>query len=609
MKKKFYIINFLALLVAHIACAQSVVFDTLGLKLINISHADSAIGSKQEKDNYQRLLGAVIIEHDGFTLTCDSAHFYPEKNTVTAYSNVNISKANGVNAHAEYMQYTAANNTAIMRNGVSIIDGNNTLNTEDLNYNIRTKIGKYTGGGSITSEETTISSDIGNYNGYSKQTYFKNNVYVSNPKYNIESKELTYNIQSKVLKILDQSTITTENSTIYARNGTYDTKTGNALFTTRTTVQTDEQTIIADRIQYNDQTGNATANGNAIVSDEKNEHILYAQKIDYNKKTGFGKATINVKVVSDSGKNIMYAGTAIYNKQAAYIEAIDNVVIIDTEQKSILKAGKVMFNENAKFALAIVYPKLITVNDNDSLYLRADTLINMRTRDKDKLKKININEGKKGEKPMWMYNLLYADSTFKSLPDEDESKIIIAHSIVKIYSDSIQAICDSLVYTQNDSSFTLYKKPILWSKNQQSDADTVWIKTFENKLKETQLKGNAFLLSLTGYEGYYDQVSGNYIYAYFDSSEIQKVFVNQNAESLYFGKDDDEEYLGSNRSESADMTIFFKEGKVSTLKLVQDPTQTFTPAHKLTNDTKFLKTFRIHTDKKPKNKWEILNDG
>lgn len=589
---------------------QGVEFDSTGLKIIKISHADSAIGSKNNKDEtYQRLLGAVVIEHDGIKMTCDSAHFFLENNFIETYSNVNITKANGVNAHANYMKYTGNNNTAYMKENVQIIDGKNTLNTEELTYNIKTKIGKYYKGGNIQNEETNVSSEEGSYNGYSEQTYFKKNVYVSNPKYNIESKELMYNIKTKVVKLLDSSTIITENTTIVSKNGTYDSKTGNAVFTSRTRVETEDQTIYGNKLTYNDQTGNAFATGNVIVVDEKNNTKLFADKVDYNKKTGSGKASKNVVIEKDDGKNMLYANEAFYNKLSGYIKMQDHVVIIDTEQKSLLKAGVVQFNENSDFMMATIHPKLISKMDDDSLFMRADTMISMRIRDTKKLQYINVNANKKNEKPLFIYNLLYADSTFKSLPNEDEKKIMINNKHVKMFSDSMQAVCDSLVYNQYDSTFSFYKSPILWSKNQEASADTIIAQTNNNKLKLLHLIQNAFLLSHTGYDTYYDQVSGTYIDAYFDNeNEIKKVHVNQNAEAIYYGKDDDEKYLGSNKLECAEMFVYFKDKNIEKIISIEEPKNVATPIDKETDATKFLSTFKLFTEKKPTSKKEILED-
>ena len=117
-------------------------------------------------------MGAVSVEHDGVIMTCDSAYFFLENNFIEAFSHVQVSKANGSSAVADYMKYTGNNNTAYLKGGVQIIDGGNTLITDELTYNIRTKIGKYYHGGTIQTEETTISSEEGNYNGYSQQTIY-----------------------------------------------------------------------------------------------------------------------------------------------------------------------------------------------------------------------------------------------------------------------------------------------------------------------------------------------------------------------------------------------------------------------------------------------------
>ena len=411
-----------------------------------------------------------------------------------------------------------------------------------------------------------------------------------------------------MVKILDESTIISDNSTITSKQGTYDSKSGNAVFTSRTTVETEDQIIIGNKLTYNDQTGNATAIGKTVVIDSKNDTKLFADRVEYNKKTGNGQATNNVIVEKEGGKNLLYAHEALYNKLNGYVKTSGNVVIIDTEKKTVLRAGVVEFNENSNFMLATVHPKLITLAESDSLFMRADTMMSLRIRDEKKLEKININKHKKGEKPLFAYNLLYADSTFRSLENEDEKEIIIAKIRVKLFSDSMQAICDSLVYNQNDSSFTLFKSPILWSKNQQADADTIVVKTADSKLKELNLINNAFLLSLTGYDTYYDQVSGTYIDAFFQNEEIQKVYVNENAESIYYGKDDSEAYLGSNKSESAEMTVYFKDKEVQKIACINNPKQVFTPIDKGTEKTKFLATFRLHADKKPRSKKEILID-
>ena len=59
------------------AKAQVPTIDSAGLKLIKISHTDSI--RKYEGKLYMSFLGAVVIEHDGIVMNCDSAHLFSEK--------------------------------------------------------------------------------------------------------------------------------------------------------------------------------------------------------------------------------------------------------------------------------------------------------------------------------------------------------------------------------------------------------------------------------------------------------------------------------------------------------------------------------------------------
>ncbi|MEZ5047812.1 MAG: OstA-like protein [Chitinophagaceae bacterium] len=579
-------------------------FDSLQLKLIKINHTDSL--RKYENQVYTSFLGTVMIEHEGIQMTCDSAHLYLENNFVEAFNNVHITKANGTTAEAQYVKYTGNNYTAYMKDGVSIIDGNNTLHTEELTYNIKTKIGKYFQGGTLQNEETTISSDLGTYNGYNKQAYFRKNVIVSHPKYNIETEELTYNTNTKVVKFIAPATIINEENYIETKGGTYNTETGNATFTERTHIENQEQIIEANNIKYNDKIGKAFAKGNVIVVDQKNESTLYANQANYNKQTGFGDAEGDVLIIQSNGKTTIRADKTIFNKKTAYSQLNGHVIIIDTSEKSKLLAGQVQYNNHTKFMLATQHPVLISKQDEDSLYLRADTMINIIHQDISTLSYIPQKDGKK---TIYVYNLLYTDSNFIERSDEDNEtqRVIIANHHVKLYSDSLQAVCDSLSYSQVDSAFRLFKKPILWNQKQQASGDTIYIfTTANNKIKKIELKQNALLISQSIYEAFYDQISGGYIDAFFENNKIHKAFVNQNAQSLYFAKDDDERYSGVNISESSSIKILFEDEKIDKIVLYEKPSGVFHPIDKITDAEKKLNTFVLYTEQRPKNKQEIL---
>ncbi len=604
---KSLILVLLFLVYACSSFSQEVIMDTAGLKMINIT-GDSLRGFKSETVSYQRIIGSVVITHEGTTMTCDSAHFYFDRNFVEAFSNVNIMSASGTNAQSDYIQYAGSTNMAQMTGNVKIIDSTNTLYTEQLTYNLKTKLGKYYNGGTLQTDETTVSSNEGMYDGFSKQAYFKKEVLITNPKYTIESKELTYNTGNKVIRFLDESTIVSESSTVRTNGGTYDSKNERAVFTKRTTVENEEQIISGNTLNYDDKSGAGKASGNVVIIDVKNNSKITAKVAEYNKLTGYGKATTDVVIEQDGGKIVLTANETEYNKKTGYAKATGNVIITDTAEKSTLLCGMAEFNENSKFMLATINPKLITVADKDSTFMRADTMMSIREKDAKKLSRVKVVSGeKKNTITTVMYSLLMADSTFRS-DNEQEPKLIIANHGVKIFSDSMQAVCDSLSYSQIDSTFRLFKSPVLWSSIRQSSADTIIIHTVRNKLSEVNLRVAAFLISETGYAPMYDQVSGNFIDAYFTNNEIDMVKVDQNAESLYYAKDEKGAFIGMDKAESSRINVYFIDKELDHITKYENPKGVMYPIDQIPENERFLSAFKLYTERRPISRQEIMED-
>lgn len=609
--KKIFVFIFLSICIYIDTDAQQLTLDSTALRIIKINHADSVVGLNEENAKYQRLIGAVIIEHQGTVLTCDSAHLYQESNWVEAFSNVHINKANGADAQSDYIKYTGKDHTAFMKGNVQIIDGPNTLTTEEITYNIKTKIGQYVKDGIIQNNETIIRSHIGTYNGYTQLAHFKQSVEVNNPKYNIESDDLTYHLQSKVVKFLATSVIHTENSIIHTNSGSYDTKNSNAIFTSRTTIENEEQIVIGNKITYNDQTGNAFASGDVVLVDVKNDGKMFADKAEYNKPNGVGKATGHVIIEQEGGEKLLYANQVDFNRKIAYYKATGQVIFIDTANQIKLLSGVVEYNDFSKFMMATVFPKLITVSDGDSMFMRADTMLSYRQKDHIKLKKEKKIANNKTGSIAYVYNLLFVDSSFTALDtptDTVDTKLIVGNRSVKLFADSMQAVCDSISYSQTDSTFRLFRNPIMWSKQQQAKADTIYLKTIANKLSEVNLKENSLLISMSPYPEIYDQVSGKYMDAYFEQNEIKHVYVNQNAESIYYAKDENDAFIGLNKAESASMDVYFTAKELDKIVMHDHPKGDFLPIDQLTANHKYLTNFKLFTDRKPQSKADIMLD-
>lgn len=563
---------------------------------IQIEKADNLYGIKNGEDGYDnKFVGNVQVRSDDIVMTCDSAYLNGRDNKIRAYGNVDIMKGGSSSAKADYVEYVGNTAQAFMRGNVQIFDNGSQLITDNLTYNLRTKVGIYKNGGQLISDGTTVSSDYGKYNGKSKQSYFKGNVFITSAESDIESKELTYNTDSKVIVFLDESTVYSNEAVIETSKGTYYQKSGNAKFSRRTTIETDDQIITANKLTYNKSNGSGKAQGNVIVYDKKENTELYARLVNYNKETGSGNAKGKVKIIDNDENTILYADATDYNKITGYGIAKGHVRYIDTTENIELNAGKAEFNEHNDFLLATIKPYLTTITDNDTILIVADTMISMKSVHDTLLnKRINYKKGSS-------FLLLHQ----KQFEVYDDKKNIVCFYNVQVYADSMQAVCDSLIYLQNDSTFKLYKKPVVWSADQQAEGDTIYLYMANDKIERTELRTNSFIFNDTKYPKMYNQVKGRDIDAFFKDNEIQRAVVMGNAESIYYATDESDKFVGLNRAAGARIKMLFENKQVQRIVFYNQPKGTFYPMEKIKEADRFVDGFKWKEELRPKSRDQL----
>jgi lipopolysaccharide export system protein LptA len=278
---------------------------------IDLVNANSLEFDKSIGEDVKRLIGNVILLHEGTYMYCDSAYLYSESNSLDAFGNVKITSSS-VNITSDILLYDGNTKVAQLDRNVKMTDDKMVLTTDHLTYNTSTNIGNYTTGGKITDPENVLTSKIGYYYANDKQFFFKKDVVLVNPQYTMKSDTLMYNTETEISYFYGPTTIVSKENLIYCENGWYDTKNDIAQF-----------------------------NKNAYFSNK--EQKLNGDSLFYDRKLGFGKAFNNI-TVTDTIQDITLKGN--------YAEYYD-------------KEGKTMITKKAL---------LIQNIDGDSLFLHADTL-------------------------------------------------------------------------------------------------------------------------------------------------------------------------------------------------------------------------------------------
>ncbi len=255
----------------------------------------------------------------------------------------------------------------------------------------------------------------------------------------------------------------------------------------------------------------------------------------YNLQTG--KAEFGQRPIIRDGKIFITGDKVAFNDSTGTSQAVGNVIIIDSVQGSTILAGEVFRDNKNDRILATRKPLMIIKQDNDSIYVTADTLFSARLSDLYGKKDSLIKDTVKGTKVVKVND---KDST---------NRYLEAYRNVRIFSDSLQAVSDSLFYSFKDSVFRLYQDPVIWAKESQITGDTVLVFTKNKKADRIKVFENSFLVNRMDPE-VYNQIKSTRMDGYFKDGSIDSVRASGFAECIYYIQDEDSAYSGINESKS-----------------------------------------------------------
>jgi hypothetical protein len=188
--------------------------------------------------------------------------------------------------------------------------------------------------------------------------------------------------------------------------------------------------------------------------------------------------------------------------------------------------------------------------------------------------------------------------------DSSMNRFFEAWHHVRIFSDSVQAVCDSLFYAGTDSVFRLFNDPLVWSSESQVSADTMYLYTKNKKADRLWAYYNGFIINKVS--GAFNQVKGNTLNATFDNGNIQYVRAKGRAESIYYAQDDKDRFIGMNRSSADAIDMFFENKKAKKVKFINDLKGITYPMRQIPPDEDKLKGFNWQESKRPKSRFELL---
>ncbi|MDR0714804.1 MAG: class A beta-lactamase [Bacteroidales bacterium] len=256
--------------------------DNVQIKKIEITNYGSMEFSRYIAPDAQRLLGDVGFLHEGITMTCDSAYFYNNTNTLDAFGHVHILHPDSSTVDGDFAKYRGDFKFAEIWDNVVLQDSDAIMKTPHLYYDMTTNIAYYSDSAHILNKGNEMSSKTGYYHRDINTFYFKKEVVLHTPDYTIVTDTLNYNVQTKIADFVGPTHIQNDKDTIYCELGWYNTNDTVALFRKNAWIKSGSTTVNSDTLYYERVSGNGHAFGNIQITDTTNNIILKGQKGEFN---------------------------------------------------------------------------------------------------------------------------------------------------------------------------------------------------------------------------------------------------------------------------------------------------------------------------------------
>lgn len=275
-------------------------------KSIEIKRANFAKNLKKDGKSLRRIIGNVLIYHDGITLECDSVYDYTGTQQFDAFGNVVITQG-ATKLYGDVLYYDGATRIGKIRGKVvRMVDSEAVLVTKFLDFNTANSNAYFFNGGIVTSDDSRLYSDRGRYLSKNKQYYFGGNVALQNPDFLMNTDSLEYNSNTNLANFHGPTRLYSSDGYIYSEKGWYNRSTKQADLLLNAFVDNGEQKLFGDRIYYDQAAGYMHSQGNVVMIDSVQNTIIYGGEAKYWEQTKDALVTVNplMIMVSEEGDSL-----------------------------------------------------------------------------------------------------------------------------------------------------------------------------------------------------------------------------------------------------------------------------------------------------------------
>lgn len=347
--------------------------------------------------------------------------------------------------------------------------------------------------------------------------------------------------------------------------------------------QTDTLDIYSDTLYYNTATHIAQLFSPSEVINKRGTiyTTLGIYDTDSNRTTLYDRSTIVT-----AQHHTLTADTIFYDRTAGYGEAWGGMVLTDSVHDAQVSGNYGFYNEIADTAFVTGRAMLKHYNGPDTLYLHGRYI-----------------------RTAALYDTVHvAADSVRGIAEStriDTTHVAVVHPGVRFYRADLQGVCDSLRFTERDSTLRMFVDPVVWSEDRQIFGNVIEMLLNDSTIERAVLPDQAFAAQRI--EGpHFQQLSGKEMIADFVGGELRRLDINGNVEIIMYPEENDSTINKIVNAQSSFLTAYFKGRATESVKMWPETTGTATPLFIARKSLYYLPKFKWFEERRPLNKDDIF---
>lgn len=596
--------------------------------------------------HYRLVEGHARFLHNDTYLLCDSASWNVDARFIEAYGNVQIIQDKTM-LRSDQMSYWIDENRAVFKGSlVELFDKDgNILRTERLVYNTKDSVAVFEGGGSMKDRDgNVIESTNGTYDGKESLFSFENRVEIYLDSIELKTQTLRYFSQEEKAYFGRNTFAWKNDGFLRADAGWYDRPQQLVQFSDHVFMFDPVYEAWAGEVYYRQQDSGTDLYDNAQVLDTTHKCVYLGDHLQYippqDSLSERGLMTGDPAIVF-FGENENHVVDTLYSRaDTFYVYAVPRCDIPESEIKEAEKRVEdILFDaltqkreteaklheeerikkmrevgklppewvEQQKKAEADSLAKLarldslVTVGVVDSL-VAADPAFRGQLSSVDSLINVKLAPPAAASDT----TAVVRDTTAATLPLRDTTPVryVQAWHNVKMFRSDIQAVCDSVVFTEVDSIARLFGTPALWNEvKNQLTADEMHLLMRNGAFERGSMLTNAWIISQQD-TLHYNQIKSTEMLGYFRDNKLYRFDALGGVSAIFYMADEDV-ITTINLKEAKSMTAALKDGTATRLLYTDAIKSDLYPVGDLPAEKQRLKDFKWRGDERPRHPWDI----